>query len=242
MGKLKSVIAVLATAALITVCGLFPNIFFFLADRSQGKEADFIPINPVRLEIKPELTSLGKLAVLCGADFHLELSEAQTNLTKEQVTEAVHKGLMPFTDTALISYVGENMELRPELFQVSQNPDLQAVVWLVDLTHELYGDPKTFTNIGLVIDDETGTVLAISYTCETPGKAPVGKEALSIFADIFFSGLGVADHSRYQVSDLEYAGDNGDAFRYCFTDDLWGEVFVDLYVHDHGFYVEFPDF
>lgn len=241
MRKFKAWFAVLFALSLIGACAFFPKITALFLDESLSSEAVFRPIDPIRLEIRQELPILGKLAVLSRADLNFEISDSKTKMSKDQVMDAMHTGLAPYTDTALISYFEENIQIRPDIFQVQSNPELQTVVWLVDITHDPYDDPKSFSNIGLAIDDETGAILAISYTCETPTNTPVGQDALTVFAEIYFSGLGIQNYGAFLMPDMEsaYWGDNGDAARYCFEDAQYGRFHVDLNVHDHGFYVEF---
>ena len=82
----------------------------------------------------------------------------------------------------------------------------------------------------------------ISFTHENLQGMLGGTEALSAFTDIYFTALGFDDYAQFLVRDLEYAyvGDNANAARYRFGDAVYGEVNVDLYVHEHGFYIEFP--
>ena len=115
---------------------------------------------------------------------------------------------------------------------------MQSIVWFVDIT----GDPINYTFLQLVVDDETGNILRISFTHENLQGLLFGIEALTVFADVFFNGLGINDYASFLAPDLEYAyvGENANAIRYQLGDSVYGEVIVDLFVHEHGFYIEFP--
>ena len=243
MNKLRSILGIVLTAAVIAACACFPQIVSRVLDQNRLGQPEYLPMDPIRLEIRQELTSLGKLAVLSRADMNIEISESKTAMTREQALEAAHRGLAPYTDTMLLSWIEETVELKPNLFQVQNTPELQTVVWLVSATNDPPDAPNQFTELEAAIDDETGKILALSFTSEETRDLNADSDALAVFAEIFFSGLGIEDYGQYLVPDLEsaYVGETGDAVRYQFTDSDLGSVTVDLYVHAHGFYVEFPN-
>ena len=152
--------------------------------------------------------------------------------------EAVYTGIQPYVDSQLMAYNEQSVQMYPCLMQAKDDQGLQSIAWFVEIT----GDPINYTFLQLVVDDETGNILMISFTHENLQGLLFGIEALTVFADIFFNGLGIDDYASYLVPDLEYAyvGDNANAIRYQLGDSVYGEVNVDLYVHEHGFYIEFP--
>ena len=166
------------------------------------------------------------------------LSEDKAKMTKEEVMAAIHVGLQPYIDAQLVAYSENEVQLHPSLIQVQNHPELQSIVWIVTIT----ADFPSYTYFDLMIDDETGHILLISYASDGFKDALVGTEALSAFADIYFTSLGINDYMKFVVPDLEYAyvGDNAVAMRYRFGDTTYGEVNVDLFVIEHGFYIQFP--
>lgn len=238
MAKLKGCIAVVLTLALIVAGAYFPKaVSIFLDWRNIGNTSTN-PISSIRFELDKNISSLGKLAILSRLGSSIELTESKAKMNKEEVMKAVYTGIQPYVDSQLIAYSDIEVEMHPSLIQSETDQALQSVVWGVEIT----GDPANYTFLQLIVDDETGDIIAISFTYEHLEGTLVGMEALSAFADIFFTGLGIDDYAQFAVPDLEYAyvGDNANALRYRFGDAIYGEVNVDLYVHEHGFYIEFP--
>lgn len=239
MGKLKDLAAIITAIAMITMGAYFPKMISAALDREHTGHMSYNAISPIRLEINRDIPMLGKLAILSKLDSSIELSESKAKMTKEEVMDAVYEGIQPYIDALLIAYSGKDVLMYPSLLlQAEGNQDLQSIVWFVTIV----GDPANYTFLELIVDDETGNILMISFTYETLEGNLVGMEALTAFADIYFTGMGLDDYAQFIVRDLEYAyvGDNANATRYRFGDAVYGEVGIDLYVHEHGFYVEFP--
>ena len=238
MAKLKGFIAVILTLVTLVAGAYFPKaISMFLDWRNTGASSN--PISSIRFEIAKDIPFLGKLALFSKLDSSIELTENKASMTPEEVMDAVHEGIQPYVDAQLIEYSEQDVEMHPSmLFQTDRNQDLRGIVWFVNIG----GDPSNYTYLQLVVDDETGKILNISYTYEVLDAPLVGTEALTAFADIYFNSLEIPEYADFIVPDLEYAyvGDDANAVRYRFGDAVYGEVNVDLYVHGHGFYVEFP--
>lgn len=238
MRKFKVTVAVLLTLALLIGGAYIPKLVALLGDWHNTGSASLNPMASVELNIYQDISSIGKLAMMGRIDRVIPISESMSKMTREEVMDAVYNGLTPYMDAQLVIYNENYVEMRPYLTQVPDMPELHRVVWIITVS----GDDSDFTFFDLVIDDETGNILRISYTVEKPRDTIIGAAALNIFADIFFSGLGIEDYREFAADDLEYAyvGDHADAIRYSFRDVLYGEVNVDLYVHENGFYIEFP--
>ncbi len=238
MAKLKGFIAVVLALALIVAGAYFPKAVSLFLDWRNNGNASSNPIASIRFELDNNIPSLGKLAILSKLGSSIELTESKAKMSKEEVMEAVYNGIQPYIDAQLIAYSEFEVEMYPSLIQSKTDQALQSVVWFVEIT----GDPSNYTFLQLIVDDDTGSILMISFTYETLDATLVGTEALAVFADIFFTGLGIDDYAQFVVPDLEYAyvGDNANAIRYRFGDAVYDEVNIDLYVHEHGFYIEFP--
>lgn len=240
MRKVKISIAVFLTLTLLAAGAYFPNIVSHILDWQHNGAASYNPIASVRLEIKKDVPSLGRLAMMCRMDRYIELTEGMASMTKEEVMTAVCDGLTPYVDAQLMEYLMEysenDIELYPCLIQVPDLPDLQGVVWLVTVT-----SPNAASYLDMAIDDETGHILGINYTCDAEMNAMTGVEALNVFADIFFSSLGIEDYWYFAETNWEYGyvGENAYNVRYSFGDRVYGEININLCVYKHGFFVEF---
>ena len=239
MSKVKVFLTVTLALALICVGAFFPKITARFLDLRNAGNASYNPITSVRLEIKTDIPSIGKLAMLCNMDSNIEISESKATMTASEVMEAVYSELQPYIDSQLLTYSEYEVYMQPSLVQSSNNQNLQGIVWWVTIS----GDPSNYSFLDLAIDDETGHILRINYSIEDPTDNISGLEALYVLSDIYFSGLDMNYYESYAVSDLEdtYVGDNAVAIRYRFGDVVYGEVNVDMYVYEHGFYMEFPN-
>ena len=241
MSKVRSVFIILLALALIALCGFFPKLVSYFLDQSRFWQSERIPIQPVQLEIRQELSALGKLAVMARWDLNFEIPDSKTAMSRQQVSETAEKLLSPYLETLLIPSFGEIFEMRANLFQIQDDPEMQVTVWLVSAVCDPPDAPQQYTSLDLAIDDSTGKLLAIHYTTEEAYDLCQDRDSLRVFADIFFSGLGIPDYGQYLALDLEYAGETGSAVRYCIPDPDCGEIAVELYVHAHGFYIGFPE-
>lgn len=238
MAKLKGFVAVVLALALIVAGAHFPKAISTILDWQNRGNVSTNPISSIRIEIAKNIPSIGKLALLSRLGSTIELTESKAKMSKEEVMEAVYTGIQPYVDSQLMVYNEQSVQMYPCLMQEKGDQGLQSIVWFVDIT----GDPINYTFLQLVVDDETGNILRISFTHENLQGLLFGIEALTVFADVFFNGLGINDYASFLAPDLEYAyvGDNANAIRYQLGDSVYGEVIVDLYVHEHGFYIEFP--
>lgn len=237
MRRLKIAALVLLTAAVLIGGAYVPNLVARFRDwRATGRET-LNPMPTVVLNISRDISSTDKLTMMSRIDSLLPIPESKAGMSGEDVMAAVREGLRPYVDTQLAVYYEDRVEMQPYFVQVLDQPELQSVIWQVTVS----GNDADFTFFDLFLDDETGKILRISYTAENPPGILVGEEALRLFSELFFSGLGVEEYWDYQEANLVYAGDNGNAVRFRFEDSQFGEILVDLNVHDHGFYVEFPN-
>lgn len=238
MAKLKGFIAVVLALVFVVAGAYFPKAISIFLDWRNNGTASLNPIASIRIELGKNIPSLGKLAILSRLGSSIELTESKAKMSREEVLDAVHNGIQPYLDAQLMVYSEADIQIHPSLIQSQTDQGFQSIVWFVEITGEI----SNYTFLQLIIDDETGSILMISFTHENLQGLLVGTEALSAFTDIYFTALGLDDYAQSLVPDLEYAyvGDNANATRYRFGDAVYGEVNVDLYVHGHGFYIEFP--
>ena len=236
--KFKTGMIVLLTVLVLAAGAFFPKLVAgFMDGRTIGKSS-IDPMVSVELNIYKEIPSVGKLVMMGRYDSLLPILERKAKKTNEEVMDAVYEGLTPYMDTGLVAYQEKQVEMKPYLIQVTDMPELQKVVWQVTIA----GTDTDYTYLDLIVDDDTGQILRISYTKESVMESYLEAESFAIFADIYFSGFGIADYVEFEVPDLNgaYVGEKANAIRYRFGDEVYGEVNVDLYIHAHGFYVEFP--
>lgn len=241
MGNWKNPLVILVTLALLVLFACFPTIASAVQDWQNMRQSAFEQIQSVQLDIRGSIPAMGKLAMMCRQDGLIEISQDMASLTSAEVEELAFEAIAPYVDAGMADPFHErNAEfysIRPVLVQVPEMPELSGVFWDVILR----GDPSAYYEVHLAIDDETGKVLTMNLHSDYVITAQEFPRFLDAFADIFFTGLEIEDYGNFETTDMEsaYVGDNAKAVRYRFGDAEYGEISVDFYVYQHGFYMEF---
>lgn len=238
MRKLRTVLVLLLAAALLAALAAMPKIVAAVQDGSIMGRAQFEQVRSVQLEIRQNIPSLGKLALMGKMDGVIEIPEESASLSAEEAQKLAYSVLDSYIAKGLMEpFEHWTYEARPLL--ASGDPELSGIFWDVVIV----GDPEVFYCVQVAIDDETGKLLRINFTSNYLIQESEQEEFLYDFADLYFNGLDISEYGQFATDDLEeeYVGDNGVAVRYCFGDLVYGEINVDLHVYNYGFYTEFPD-
>lgn len=238
MRKFKTALFVFLTLAVLVFFAFAPHMVSAILDDNTLGRVSLDPMVSPELKLRKNIPALGKLAMLSQMEGTIALAEEKATMNREQVMEAVYEALRPYLDAHLVTYSEQDIEMFPHLVQIPEHLELQSIVWIV----MVHGDPKSFTFFDLLIDDETGQLLRISYVTENGMFHLSAEDVLTHFEEIYFSQLGVSDYAHAWEADMAPVnpGDSGSGKRYVFTSDEYGDIPVDLYVYDYGFYVEFP--
>ncbi len=237
MGKIKLIVALLLTAVLLTAGAYLPRIVAALQDKGSIGQADFTDSRSVQLQIRQDISGIGKLAMIDRMSGTIDISPEMANLTDSQVLEAFQKALEPYISAGLIPELSPwNLESRVMLAQVQDMPELSGIFWSVMAT----GPDKEYYLLDLALDDETGNVLRISFTCESWDSRMLREDILIHFADIYFTELEIPEYQDFATRDL-ILGENTSGMRFQFINPDYGQVMVDLVVHEHGFYTSFHE-
>ncbi len=238
MRRFKTALFVLLTLAALVFFAFAPHMVSAILDDNTIGRVSLDPMVSPEIKLRKNIPALGKLAMLSQMEGTIALAEEKATMDREQVMEAVYKALRPYLDAHLATYSEQNIEMYPHLVQIPEHLELQSIVWIVTIQ----GGPKSFTFFDLLIDDETGQLLRISYTTGNGMYTLHPADALMHFEEIYFSQLGLSDYSYAWAADMAPVniGDSGAGKRFVFTSDEYGEIPVDLYIYDYGFYVEFP--
>lgn len=237
MRNIKNVVAVLLTVTVLIAGAYIPRLVAYIYDWRNDGMPELNPMASFKIDSHKELSSFEKLFMLSKMDLKIEIDENMASLTREKVMEAVHNGLNPYIETQLITYSEKDVQIRPFLLQVQNMPEIQGVVWSVKIS-------GTDSCIDLAVDDLTGKILQINYTAENFQQlfGNFKAEASNVFADIFFSNLDIENYWNFRAEDSKFAfiGENTNAVRFLIGNQQYGEINIDLYVHNYGFYIEFP--
>lgn len=239
MGKFKIVVVILLTSSVLIAGAFIPKLISDYSDwKTVGRDGQY-PMHAIELNMYQELSAIGKLAMMSRIDSLIPISESKAGMNREEVMNAAVEGLTPYISAQLATLYEENVEMQPYLIHVADYPELQRVIWQVTVS----GGNADNSVFHLFVDDETGKILQINFTSEDFQNPYSVDETLPLFADIYFSGLGIENHWDFLMEDREYAYDDvgGYAVQFRLLDQQYGEIFIDMFVYEHGFYVEFPE-
>ena len=243
MGRSKNILALLVVVCIIAACGALPLMVFALRDGRTMGRANYETAPAVELEIREDqhIPAMGKLALMYRMDGGIQISESMASMTREEVEARSLLILQTYIDAGLVTaFEPHFLEVWCFIGQAMEDPSLNAIYWMVTIVS---ADEQNFAQFDLALDDENGDLLSVSFASEEVIASLEWETRLSVFAAVYFSSLGIQDHEAFSSSALEvpYVGENAFAVRYTFGDVQYGEINVDLYVYQHGFYTEFPD-
>lgn len=243
MRKGKNAVLVLLAAAVIAACAALPGLVSAFQDGAAIGQTRYETIPNIQLQIRSEEADapLKMLAMMGRMDGGLEISENMASRSREEAEARALEILREYVDAGLVeAFDPVVLDSRCMLATVTMDPALNGVYWMVTLVS---ADEYDYAQFDLAIDDKSGCALAVSYAVEENQSDQSQETLLNSFADFYFNSLGIPDYGYFITDDMEsqYTGEKGRAVRYRFGDTVYGEINVDFYVHQYGFYTEFPD-
>lgn len=242
MRKAMNLSLLIAAAVIIAACGLLPGIVSVWQDGKNLGQNQYEPITNIALDIRgeEEVSPVAGIAMMCRMDGGLEISESMAKMTRKEAESRGFAILQEYVDAGLVETFDPVVwESRCMLATVTMDPSLNGVFWMVTLVS---ADDHDYAQFDLAIDDKTGCALAISYTREQNRYDQPYETLVESFARVYFHGFGIENNMDHATNDLrkQYAGEKTYAVRYRFGDLEYGELNVDLFAHQYGFYTEFP--
>ena len=241
MRKWKNMALLILAGCIIAAGAALPRIISSRQDNAAIGQIHYETLPNIQLQIRGEEAAgpLKKLAMMAQMDGGLELSESMASMSAAQAEARFYEIMESYTDYGLINAFDPVVyESRCMLVSVTSDPSLNGIIWMVTL---ISGDDQNFAQFDAAIDDETGDLLAVSYTGDRALTEVERELYLSEFPNLYFTSLGMDDYVYNVTPDMNdvYVGDNGLAVRYRFDDAVYGEVNVDFYVNPYGFYNQF---
>ena len=238
MRKLKTLLVLLLTLALITAGANLPKIVSAVRDRTAGNEVQYGTMQSVELVLSEEpetLPAIAKLALMRGTFYRISESEAE--MTHGEVVTAVEKALAPYYEWEMISCSWDDAQitLTPYFVNNPNDEDHYSIFWEVAAVWELQENYY----LNLYLDDETGKILFLDYKSGTALEVYDLQSYLNLFRDIFLASLGVdGDASTWNDMGMEedISASGTAAARYVFSNGEYSEVVIGFYVYSHGFY------
>lgn len=247
MRKLKTVTVVLLALLLIIALALLPQGVAEISDQLAYREAETAAMQTVELALYSARTNepgymLRKLALEQRMST-IPIDPEQAAMTQEEVLSAALAGMQAYTEAGVFSWFEyTSFSAEPYLGVDPEDQNNNTIFWGVTFVQE----EKPYRNLFLHIDDETGSILYLSYETYGPDAGKYfepedQRRMLEGFVDAFFRPLKLsADQmNRYQnfigVEMHEKAApDEETVAEYSYTDAQYGTICVTFYIFPNG--------
>lgn len=247
MTKLKNVSALLLVFLLAAVGAVIPVVTARVQDALTAGQVQYADVDSLQLtleERRQQLHIQEKLQLITQG-MGVEVTSEVTNMNGAQMLEAMYAQLEPYSAFGLfVQPDNDYLEFNPVMVYDETDPERYAFCWLVNMSFDAFeGDSLT-----VVLDDETGKLLAMEYidpSMQNPEKALW--ELQEGIQATYFGELGLTpveampvDTEGILMEPMESVNDAGDShmvMRYQLVDVQYGEINVEICVHTNGFYI-----
>lgn len=236
MGKGKNAALILLAALFIAACGLLPGAIAAYQDRMTLGQPRFEEVQTVHLDIREAevLPPIEGLAMMARLDQLIVISESMASMTQKEVEERARSVLQSYVDAGLVEpFEPEFYDVHCVLAQLVSDPSMTQILWILTMVTP---PDVPYASMGLAIADASGQVLTVDYAGDRAIDLEERKSILPVFANLFFGSLSLPNYADFATNDLKKMTA---AVRYRFENTICGEIHVDLYVYEYGFYTEF---
>ena len=195
MNKLKILIAVVLSLALILTGAYLPKLIASALDNKLSQTPSYSDMQSIQLDVGKEqrLAVLDKLALL-GIVETANTVPAQMNMDENQVKDAVY-AFMQQCETAGILQLFDSYttSIHPKLLYDLTNPANYIFVWTVSMFYEGDSCHQYFL---CDVDDQTGQILCVSYDIynkpyEMDGVWERNRAVVDAITDLYFDQFGL---------------------------------------------------
>ena len=207
MRKVKNLIVILVTAVLVLAAGFVPMAAAQFQDQATTGVVKYESIEALSLKLEEEMPSMTfceKMFLLTNG-VGMEVTDENTRIKEENVLEASYAALAPYLEI----YFGDNndndfLHYNAAMVYDEHDPTRYCYYWYVQLSLDVsYND-----TISMVLDDETGKILAIEVTDPDFGIAEdyFGKLQYAV-STIYLSELGMSPVEEWPMEVASVARD-----------------------------------
>lgn len=242
MRKVKNGIVILFTVLLVLSAGLFPIAAARFRDQTTAGVVKYESIEALQLKLEeeaPGMTFVEKMFLLNNG-VGMEITDEKTRIKEEEILETAYAAAAPYLEL----YFGDSLDndflhYNAAMVYDERDPTRFCYYWFVQLSLDIsYND-----TISMVLDDETGKLLAIEVTDPDFGIAEDYFEKLQYaISTAYLRELGMSPAAEWPMEIEAVAKDWNVAIpavgtHYLFVDPLYGETSVEICVHSDGFYI-----
>ena len=242
MRKVKNGIVILFTTALVLAAGFVPMAAVQFQDQATTGVVKYESIEALSLKLEeetPSMTFVEKMFLLTNGT-GMEVTDENTRIKEEEILETAYAAAAPYLEL----YFGDSLDndflhYNAAMVYDERDPTRYCYYWYVQLSLDIsYND-----TISMVLDDETGKILAIEVTDPDFGIVEDYFEKLQYtISTTYLSELGMSPTAEWPMEVESVAKDWNVAIpavgtHYLFVEPLYGEISVEICVHSDGFYI-----
>lgn len=215
-----------------------------MQDAATANVVQYADIEALRLKLEEEVLSMTFLEkiFLIMHGMGVEVNDENTVIKENEVLKVLDKALMPYQELFFgKAFDNDYMYHYPVMVYDESDPSRYYYYWYVTMSLDAsYNDYIT-----VILDDETGKLLAIDMT---DPKFNIDESYLQelqyALSTIYFSELDISPVAEWPIeavaaNEKDAMGITTVAANYQFIDILYGEVNVEIGVRVDGFYIYF---
>lgn len=242
MRKVKNAMLILLTLLLTAAGGLLPMGIARVQDKTVANVVQYADIEALQLRLEEEALSMSypeKMFLLMHGE-GVEITEEKMRIKEEQIMEAIYGALTPYMELFLGGSIDNDyIEYYPVMVYDGEDPSHYACYWHVILSLDM----SINDTVSLILDDETGKVLAVELI---DTEMYIGEEYLPelqyALATAYFKELEMEPIAQWPLEaaaekSYDAMGVSVVAVNYQFVDAVYGEVNVEIGVRTDGFYI-----
>ena len=245
MGKIKSILVVLLTVVLLIGGSLLPTAATRIQDKTAMNMVQYENIEALQLRLEEEALSMTypeKMFLMMHGS-GMDVTDEDTRIKEKHIMETTYTAIAPYMDLFLGgSFDNDYLEYYPVMVYDESNPSRYAYYWHVILSLDMSENDT----VSVVLDDETGKVIAIEMIDPDMMLEPEYSQKLQYtLEEIYLGELGIFPDDQWPLA-LESADAYGDpaamdmtvaATQYRFADPVYGDILVQIGVRTDGFYI-----
>lgn len=240
MSKIKSVLVILLTVMLLIGGSLLPTMATRIQDKSTANVVQYENIEALQLRLEEEALSMTypekMFLMMHGAG--MDITDEDTKIKGKNILEATYTALLPYMELFFgSSFDNDHIEYYPVMVYDESNPARYAYYWHVILSL----DVSENDTVSVVLDDETGKVLAVELIDPEMNIEEAYLQKLQYnLAAAYFTDLEIEPVAEWPLAVEQYddMGSSLAATGYVFIDDVHGaEINVQIGVRSDGFYI-----
>lgn len=206
MKKLKVILLLIATLALVILCACLPKLTAVYIDGEAENVAVYRDMQPVELEVKEGTTAFSMLEKLSLYANGQSVDIKSANATKEEAE--IKTCVETFLDKCQATGIYEGIDpssatISTKLVYDVADPAKSLVVWRYYATKlESAKDSQTqqteIRGLDVIVDDETGKILSVSFEHYGAGYSQDGiwdrnRKRVNLLADLYFAQLELSE-------------------------------------------------